>query len=221
MPTFPPEFLWGSATAAYQVEGAAAEDGRGPSIWDTFSHSPGRTANGETGDVADDHYHRYRDDIAIMSSLGLRGYRFSVSWPRVQPDGAGAVNPAGLAFYDRLVDELLAAGIHPWLTLYHWDLPQPLEDAGGWPARDTALRFADYAGAGPRRARRPGHRLDHAERAVVQRVPRVLTPAITRRDGPNRRRHCVPCTICCWDMGWRCRPCGRPRRRPDTDSASP
>ncbi|HEY7816250.1 MAG TPA: GH1 family beta-glucosidase [Nakamurella sp.] len=145
MPTFPPEFLWGSATAAYQVEGAAAEDGRGPSIWDTFSHSPGRTANGETGDVADDHYHRYRDDIAIMSSLGLRGYRFSVSWPRVQPNGAGAVNPAGLAFYDRLVDELLAAGIHPWLTLYHWDLPQPLEDAGGWPARDTALRFADYA----------------------------------------------------------------------------
>jgi beta-glucosidase len=145
MPQFPPDFLWGSATAAYQVEGAATEDGRGPSIWDTFSHTLGRTANGETGDVADDHYHRYRDDIGIMKDLGLRGYRFSVAWPRIQPDGSGAVNADGVAFYDRLVDELLAAGIQPWVTLYHWDLPQAVEDAGGWPARDTAQRFADYA----------------------------------------------------------------------------
>ena len=145
MPAFPPDFLWGSATAAYQIEGAVAEDGRGPSIWDTFSHTPGRTAGGDTGDVADDHYHRHREDIALMSSLGLRGYRFSVSWPRVQPAGTGAVNAAGLSFYDRLVDDLLAAGIRPWVTLYHWDLPQPLEDAGGWPVRDTAYRFADYA----------------------------------------------------------------------------
>lgn len=145
MPSFPADFLWGSATAAYQIEGAVAEDGRGPSIWDTFAHTPGRTAGGETGDVADDHYHRYRDDVALMSSLGLGGYRFSVAWSRVQPQGSGAVNAAGLGFYDRLVDELLAAGIRPWVTLYHWDLPQPLEDAGGWPERDTALRFADYA----------------------------------------------------------------------------
>ena len=145
MPTFPPGFLWGSATAAYQIEGAVAEDGRGPSIWDTFSHTPGRTVGGESGDVADDHYHRYAEDVAIMHELGLAGYRFSLSWPRVQPAGSGPLNPAGVGFYDRLLDEVHGAGIRPWVTLYHWDLPQPLEDAGGWPVRDTALRFADYA----------------------------------------------------------------------------
>ncbi|MGW1059772.1 GH1 family beta-glucosidase [Micromonospora rubida] len=144
-PTFPPGFLWGAATAAYQIEGAATEGGRAPSIWDTFSHTQGRTVAGHTGDVACDHYHRMPDDVRLMADLGLKSYRFSVSWPRVQPGGSGAANPEGLDFYRRLVDELLGHGIEPWLTLYHWDLPQPLEDAGGWPVRDTAARFADYA----------------------------------------------------------------------------
>ncbi|MGN9809837.1 GH1 family beta-glucosidase [Micromonospora sp. BQ11] len=142
--TFPPGFLWGAATAAYQIEGAATEDGRTPSIWDTFSHTPDRVVGGHTGDVACDHYHRLDSDVALMAELGLKSYRFSVSWPRVQPGGSGPANAAGLDFYRRLVDELLTHGIEPWLTLYHWDLPQPLEDAGGWPARDTAARFADY-----------------------------------------------------------------------------
>lgn len=142
---FPEGFLWGAATAAYQIEGAVAVDGRTPSIWDTFSETPGRVVGGHTGHVATDHYHRYRDDVALMKRLGLNSYRFSVSWSRVQPAGAGPANPAGLDFYRRLVDELLNNGITPWLTLYHWDLPQPIEDAGGWPARDTAERFADYA----------------------------------------------------------------------------
>jgi beta-glucosidase len=141
----PADFLWGVATAAYQIEGAAAEDGREPSIWDTFARTPGRVRGGDTGDVACDHYHRYRDDVRLMADLGVKAYRFSVSWPRVQPGGQGPANPAGLDFYRRLVDELLDHGIQPWLTLYHWDLPQPLEDAGGWPVRDTAGRFADYA----------------------------------------------------------------------------
>jgi len=142
---FPTGFLWGAATAAYQVEGAAAEGGRTPSIWDTFSHTPGRVVEGHTGDVATDHYHRFREDVALMASLGLKSYRFSIGWPRVQPGGSGPANQEGLDFYRALVDELLAHGIEPWLTLYHWDLPQELEDAGGWPARDTAGRFADYA----------------------------------------------------------------------------
>ncbi|GAB7053061.1 GH1 family beta-glucosidase [Catenuloplanes indicus] len=144
-PQFPPDFLWGAATAAYQIEGAATEDGRGPSIWDTFSHTPGRTVNGDHGDVACDHYHRLTDDVRLMAELGLKSYRFSLAWPRIQPTGSGKVNQAGLDFYRRLADELLEAGILPWATLYHWDLPQALEDAGGWPARDTAARFADYA----------------------------------------------------------------------------
>ena len=142
---FPEGFLWGAATAAYQIEGAAATDGRTPSIWDTFSERPGAVVGGHTGHVAVDHYHRYRDDVALMRRMGLNSYRFSVSWSRVQPAGAGPANPAGLDFYRRLVDELLDNGIQPWLTLYHWDLPQPIEDAGGWPARDTAARFAEYA----------------------------------------------------------------------------
>ena len=142
---FPEGFIWGAATAAYQIEGATAEDGRGPSIWDTFSHTPGKVRGGDTGDVAADHYHRFAEDVDLMAALNLGAYRFSVAWPRIQPDGSGPVNPAGLAFYDRLVDELLAEGIAPAVTLYHWDLPQALEDAGGWPARDTAHRFADYA----------------------------------------------------------------------------
>ncbi|MQY08037.1 GH1 family beta-glucosidase [Actinomadura macrotermitis] len=142
---FPAGFGWGAATAAYQVEGAAAEDGRGPSIWDDFCRVPGAVLNGDTGDVAVDHYHRAAEDVALMAGLGLDRYRFSISWPRVLPEGAGRVNQAGLDFYRRLVDELLAAGVEPWPTLYHWDLPSVLEDAGGWPERETAHRFADYA----------------------------------------------------------------------------
>lgn len=141
----PPGFEFGVATASYQIEGAVDEDGRGRSIWDTFSHAPGRTHNGDTGDIACDHYHRYPEDIALMRDLGVDSYRFSIAWPRVQPDGSGAINEPGLAFYDRLVDALLAEGIAPAITLYHWDLPQSLEDRGGWRERDTALRFADYA----------------------------------------------------------------------------
>jgi beta-glucosidase len=141
---FPDGFLWGVATAAYQIEGAASEDGRTPSIWDTFSRTPGKVLAGDTGDVAADHYHRYREDVALMADLGVRAYRFSVSWSRVVPGGAGAPNPRGLDFYSRLVDALLERGIQPVLTLYHWDLPQELEDAGGWTARDTAARFAEY-----------------------------------------------------------------------------
>jgi beta-glucosidase len=142
---FPPSFQWGVATSSYQIEGAVAEDGRTPSIWDTFCRVPGAVHNADNGDVACDHYHRMPQDVALIKSLGVDTYRFSVAWPRVQPTGRGPVNPAGLAFYDRLTDELLAAGVDPWVTLYHWDLPQELEDAGGWPVRDTAYRFADYA----------------------------------------------------------------------------
>jgi beta-glucosidase len=146
---FPDGFLFGAATAAYQIEGAAFEDGRTASIWDAFARAPGAVQNGDTGDVACDHYHRYPDDVRLMRELGLQVYRFSTSWARVRPDG-GAVNPAGLAFYDRLVDELLAKdadghGIVPWLTLYHWDLPQALEEKGGWTSRDTVDRFVEYA----------------------------------------------------------------------------
>ncbi|WNI15638.1 glycoside hydrolase family 1 protein [Actinacidiphila sp. ITFR-21] len=143
---FPPGFIWGAATAAYQIEGAAAEDGRTPSIWDTFSHTPGRVLNGDTGDIAADHYHRFRDDVALMSGLHLGAYRFSVSWSRVQPTGRGPAVQRGLDFYRQLVDELLGRGITPVATLYHWDLPQELENVGGWTVRDTAERFAEYAG---------------------------------------------------------------------------
>ncbi len=142
---FPEGFRWGVSTASYQIEGAVTEDGRGTSIWDTFSHEPGRVIDGGTGDVACDHYHRYREDVALMAGLGVDAYRFSIAWPRIQPGGKGPANAAGVAFYDRLVDELLGHGIDPVATLYHWDLPQPLEDAGGWLSRETAYRFAEYA----------------------------------------------------------------------------
>jgi beta-glucosidase len=141
----PTDFRWGVATSAYQIEGAIDVDGRTPSIWDTYCRVPGAIDNGDVGDVACDHYHRMPADVALIKELGMDTYRFSVAWPRVQPGGKGPVNPLGLAFYDRLVDELLAQDIDPWVTLYHWDLPQELEDAGGWPVRDTAYRFADYA----------------------------------------------------------------------------
>ncbi|HWC79921.1 MAG TPA: GH1 family beta-glucosidase [Pseudonocardiaceae bacterium] len=141
----PARFLWGVSTSAYQIEGAVTADGRGQSVWDTFCATPGKIADGSTGDVACDHYHRYPQDIALMRELGIAAYRFSVAWPRIQPEGTGPVNPAGLDFYDRLVDQLCAADIAPVCTLFHWDTPQPLEDAGGWLSRDTALRFAEYA----------------------------------------------------------------------------
>jgi beta-glucosidase len=140
----PDDFLWGAGTSAYQVEGAVDEDGRGPSIWDTFSSIPGKIRDGSSGEVVCDFYHRHAEDVALMRELGLRAFRFSIAWPRVLPEGRGRVNAAGLDFYDRLVDELLAAGIRPFATLYHWDLPQALDDAGGWPVRETAEAFAEY-----------------------------------------------------------------------------
>jgi beta-glucosidase len=143
--SFPEGFQWGAATAAYQIEGAWNEDGRGLSVWDTFCRQPGKVVGGETGDVACDHYHRYRADVALMRQLGLQTYRFSVSWPRVIPFGVGEVNEKGLDFYDRLVDELIANDIQPCVTLFHWDLPQALQDRAGWANRDTAQQFADYA----------------------------------------------------------------------------
>ena len=142
---FPDGFRWGTATSSYQVEGAAQEDGRGPSIWDTFAQQPGRIRDGSTGRVSVDHYHRYKEDVALMKWIGAQTYRFSIAWPRVFPEGRGKANPKGLDFYDRLVDELLAAGIEPFATLYHWDLPQALQDRGGWESRDTAEAFGDYA----------------------------------------------------------------------------
>jgi beta-glucosidase len=144
---FPDGFTWGVATSSYQVEGAVAEDGRGESIWDRFSHSPGKIRNGDTGDVATDHYHRWRDDVALMVELGVTAYRLSIAWPRVFPNGRGSINRAGIAFYDRLVDELLEHGIQPFPTLYHWDLPQALDVKGGWLNRSTADWFTDYARA--------------------------------------------------------------------------
>ncbi len=144
-PTFPPGFLWGVSTSAFQIEGATAEGGRGPSIWDTFTAADGKIARGEDAKVAADHYHRYSEDIALMADLGVGAYRMSIAWPRIQPEGTGKPNAEGLAFYDKLIDEVCAAGIAPAITLYHWDTPQPIEDAGGWLSRDTAGRFADYA----------------------------------------------------------------------------
>jgi len=155
---FPDDFLWGASTASYQIEGAVREDGRGPSIWDTFSHTPGKVLNGDTGDVACDHYHRWRDDVALLRELGVGAYRFSTAWPRILPRGRGPVNEKGLEFYDRLVDAILDAGIQPWICLYHWDLPQALEDQGGWRNRDVARWYADYAVL---TARRLGDRVKH------------------------------------------------------------
>jgi beta-glucosidase len=143
---FPEGFRWGTATSAYQIEGAVQEDGRGVSIWDTFSRLPGKIRDGANADIADDHYHRYKEDVALMKALGVSTYRFSIAWPRLFPEGRGAPNPKGLAFYDRLVDELLTNGIVPFATLYHWDLPQALQDRGGWESRDTVEAFAAYAG---------------------------------------------------------------------------
>lgn len=155
---FPDSFRWGTATSAYQIEGAVTEDGRSPSIWDTFSHTPGKIDGDDNGDIACDHYHRWRDDLGLLRQLGVDTYRLSVAWPRVMPGGDGPVNPKGLAFYDELTDALLEAGITPSVTLYHWDLPQVLQDRGGWPERDTAEHFAAYASAV---AERLGDRVTH------------------------------------------------------------
>jgi beta-glucosidase len=155
---FPQGFVWGAAASSYQIEGAVTEDGRGESIWDRFAHTPGKTFNGNTGDVACDHYHRFADDVQLMAELGLRAYRFSISWPRILPDGKGPINECGLAFYDRLVDTLCQAGIDPHVVLYHWDLPQALDDGGGWLNRDIADRFAHYADVVSRRL---GDRVTH------------------------------------------------------------
>src|SRR5579871_2143173 len=169
LPPFPPGFQWGVATAAYQIEGAVAEDGRGESVWDTFCRRPGAVRDGHTGDVACDHYHRWPADVALMADLGITAYRFSIAWPRVQPGGSGPANRAGLDFYDRLTDALLAAGITPVPTLFHWDLPQPLEDTGGWLSRDTAQRFADYA------ALTAGRLADRISRWITVNEPFVVT----------------------------------------------
>lgn len=155
---FPQDFLWGASTSSYQVEGAVEADGRGKSIWDVFSHTPGRVKNGDTGDVACDHYHRWREDIALLARGNFAAYRFSVAWPRILPSGSGTIEPRGLDFYDRLVDGLLANGIAPWLCLYHWDLPQAVQEQGGWLSRDTGKTFAEYARTV---ARRLGDRVQH------------------------------------------------------------
>jgi len=145
--TFPKGFYWGAATSAYQIEGAWNEDGKGASVWDTYTHQPGNIKNNDNGDVANDHYHRYKEDVALLKDIGATAYRFSIAWPRILPEGTGQANPKGLDFYSRLVDELTAAGIEPFATLYHWDLPQTLQDKyGGWQSKDTANAFADYAG---------------------------------------------------------------------------
>jgi beta-glucosidase len=165
---FPDNFQWGTATASYQIEGAYDEEGKGESIWDYFSHIPGRIYGEETGDVACDHYHRYREDVENMKKLGLKAYRFSISWPRVIPQGKGKVNPAGLDFYDRLVDELLKAGIEPFVTLYHWDLPQALQEEGGWKNRDIVGYFVDYTALVAHRLKdRVHHWITHNEPWVV------------------------------------------------------
>jgi beta-glucosidase len=156
--TFPADFVWGASTSSYQIEGAVDADGRGKSIWDVFSHTPGRVKGGDTGDVACDHYHRWREDVELLASGGFSAYRFSTAWPRILPAGAGAVEQRGLDFYDRLVDGLVARGVTPWLCLYHWDLPQALQDQGGWLNRDIAENFADYARVV---ARRLGDRVKH------------------------------------------------------------
>ena len=155
---FPADFVWGASTASYQIEGAVDEDGRGKSIWDVFSHTPGRVKNGDTGDIACDHYHRWRDDIDLLARGNFSAYRFSTAWPRILPSGGGAVEPRGLDFYERLVDGLMANGIAPWLCLYHWDLPQALQENGGWLNRDTSAKFADYARVVTRRL---GDRVKH------------------------------------------------------------
>ena len=187
--SFPDGFLWGATGSAYQIEGAVKEDGRGPSIWDTFSHLPGAISDETTGDAGCDHYHRWPEDVALMRELGLGAYRLSTSWPRILPEGKGAPNPKGLEFYDRLVDTVLAGGIEPWICLYHWDLPQIFEYRGGWQDRDTAKWFADYAALA---AQRLGDRVKHW---ATFNEPNVASlegygEGATRRESAAACRHC-------------------------------
>jgi beta-glucosidase len=211
---FPAGFRWGTATAAYQIEGAATEDGRTPSIWDTFCRTPGKVRNGDSGDIAADHYHRMGEDVALMKQLGVTDYRFSIAWPRVQPTGRGPAVQKGLDFYRRLTDELLEAGIRPVATLYHWDLPQELEDAGGWPQRETARRFGDYAGI--------------MADALGDRVATWTTlnepwcaaflgygSGVHARGAPARVPRCAQPTTSTWRTAWRLKCCTPPcPRRP-------
>ena len=169
---FPADFAWGFAASAYQIEGAAAEDGRGPSIWDTFARQPGAIADGSTGDVACDHYHRYPEDVRLMADLGARAYRFSISWSRVLPNGTGAINQRGLDFYQRLVDALLGAGVQPLINLFHWDLPQALQDRGGFANPQVVGWFTDYAALLASKPGRPSQGLDDVQRAGRLRLPR-------------------------------------------------
>ena len=192
---FPEGFRWGTATASYQIEGAWREDGKGESIWDRFAHTPGKIRTADTGDVACDSYHRFDEDIALMRAMNLNSYRFSISWPRLLPDGSGAVNAKGIDYYQRLVDALLTAGIRPFATLYHWDLPQTLQDRGGWPERDTAGRFADYADAVARALS------DRVQHWMIFNEPSIFTvmghlvgihaPGIADRDTFLRATHTV------------------------------
>jgi beta-glucosidase len=208
----PPGFRFGVATSAYQIEGATAVDGRTDSIWDTFCRVPGAVANGESGESACEHYRLMPQDVDLMAVLGVDTYRFSVSWPRVQPGGRGQANAAGLAFYDRLVDRLLERGIDPWVTLYHWDLPQELEDTGGWPHRDTAHRFADYAEL-------VFDRLGDRVAAWTTLNEPWCVAMYGYADGmhaPGRRDRsaaCTQCTTCCWATVRRCAGCGRAAAR--------
>ena len=203
---FPGGFVWGTATSAFQIEGAAREGGRGDSIWDVFCRQPGAILDGGTGDVACDHYHRLEDDLDLLVSLGLRAYRFSIAWPRVQPAGSGAWNEEGMAFYDRLINGLLSRGIAPHITLYHWDLPQALQDAGGWAARSTVDRFVDYAREiGRRFGARVASIATHNEPwviAILGHKPASLRPACAVAVRLTR-----PPIICCCHMAWRCAPC--------------
>ena len=183
---FPRNFVWGVATAALQIEGAAAAEGRGESVWDRFAREPGRIANEDTPAVACDHYHRYREDFALMRALGIRHHRLSVSWPRIFPQGRGTPNAKGLDFYQRLVEAMLAQGITPWITLYHWDLPQALEDEGGWRVRATAEAFGAYSATVVRAL---GDRVKHW--ITLNEIPCFLSSA-ERRDGPECRSRWSP-----------------------------
>jgi hypothetical protein len=189
--SFPADFVWGASTSSYQIEGAVDADGRGPSIWDVFSHTPGKVKHDDNGDVACDHYHRWPEDLDLLARGGFNAYRFSTAWPRILPAGSGAVEPRGLDFYDRLVDGLVARGLTPWLCLYHWDLPQPLQESGGWLNRDIADKFADYARIVARRlADRVKHWAWAATRRALSDCPICSPRSITktwRKDAPCRR----------------------------------
>ena len=185
--SLPPDFIWGVSTSSFQIEGATKEDGRGPSIWDVYCQN-GEIKNHDTGDVACDHYHRYREDVALMKTLGVQAYRFSVAWSRVLPQGRGSANEAGLSFYDRLIDEVLAAGIEPWLCLYHWDLPQALEELGGWLNREFGSVVRRLCDTGRRALRRSGQTFRYIQRAVdLQSVQ-----PFARQAGPQQRRQSPP-----------------------------